>query len=99
MPGACSSTRLSIAGPNLPVGYSASALVEDDIFNHEHTSRFTVRSSARTWSNPDIGARKMIASTRVNMRKGNRTNYIFNVPSSKNGTQVAKGYVVKKSPQ
>ena len=27
------------------------------------TSRFIVLSSARTWSNPDIGARKIIAST------------------------------------
>ena len=33
--------------------------------NGRRTSLFTVRSSARTWSNPDIGARKMIESTDV----------------------------------
>ena len=30
----------------------------------ERTSLFTLLSSARTWSNPDIGARKIIASTK-----------------------------------
>ena len=43
---------------------SYGAVIEYGKKGNERTSLFTLLSSARTWSNPDIGARKIIASTR-----------------------------------
>ena len=86
--GACLNTQLSIAR-HCPPERPLRIMHCKDQRTNTLTSLFTLRSSARTWSNPDIGARNMIASTEWPSERHRRCR-VEDVPSSKKGTHVAE---------